>query len=106
MGAASASSGAVALFIVVAAPGWHLRRSVPVRNRAKSFPVTLAGCGLLGEVGTVPDGKIDVVALGVPSPKPGRPIDAFVGTIPPHPTLIFRRHPPLDFEPARTTRLA
>ncbi len=69
LGAATASSGAVALFHAVGVTPEAPTTEEALQNKApeKVIKVTLADLrNTLAHLGTVPDGKIDVVALGSP----------------------------------------
>jgi len=94
LGAASASSGAVALFhaIGVTPEAPTFEKAFQGRPPEQTIEVTLEGLkGTLAKLGTIPDGKIDVVALG----SPHFSLDEFAQLIPlldlyqPHPQVEF-----------------
>jgi predicted aconitase len=94
LGAATASSGAVALFHAVGVTPESATLEEAFQNQAPEqvFPVTLADLrATLDHLGTVPDGKIDVVALGSPhfSMAEFAQLMPILERYPPHPDVEF-----------------
>lgn len=94
LGAASASSGAVALFHAIGVTPEAATFADAFQNQAPEqiIPVTLADLrATLAKLGTVPDGKIDVVALGSPhfSMAEFAQLMPLLEQYPPHPDVEF-----------------
>lgn len=94
LGAAAASSGAVALFHAVGitpeAP--TLAEALQGRPAEQMIPVTLADLrGVLGKLGTAEDGRIQAVALGSPhfSLAEFAQLMPLIAQYPPHPEVEF-----------------
>ncbi len=104
LGAATASSGAVALFhaVGVTPEAATIDDAFQHQPPEKTIQVTLADLkATLAHLGTVPDGQVDVVALGSPhfSLEEFALLMPLLEQYPPHPECrVHRLHPPAHFD--------
>ncbi len=94
LGAAAAASGAVALFHAIGVTPEAATFADAFQNQEPEqiIPVTLADLrATLGKLGTAPDGKVDVVALGSPhfSLAEFAQLMPLLAQFPPHPDVEF-----------------